>query len=123
MDGVAETAAGSRAAMRERMEELRAATRHLASALAELEGTYDQVIAALDRGDPLLRTYGEVGFNHARDLTFAATSGFDAAFGAARAAGIRVLVDEGLSLSEIARLMGRSRQFVTRLYRQADPPA
>jgi hypothetical protein len=119
--GMADTAAGSRSVMRDRMEELRVATRRLAGALADLEGTYDEVIASLDRGDPLLETYGTVGFNRARDLTFAATSAFDAAFGAARAAGIRVLVDEGLSLSEIARLMGRSRQFVTRLYRQAEP--
>lgn len=98
-------------------------TLDLVAALHDLEGTYDKVIGALDRGDPLLETYSEVGFNRARDLTFAATSGFDAAFGAARSAGIRVLVDEGLSLSEIARLIGRSRQFVTRLYRQSDPTA
>jgi hypothetical protein len=119
---MADTAARPRAEMRARMEELRLATRRLANELSWLENTYDQVIASLDRGDPLLDAYGTVGFNTARDRTFSASSAFDAAFAAARAAGIRVLVAEGMTLSEIARLIGRSRQFVTRLYRQGETP-
>jgi hypothetical protein len=109
--------------MRARMEELRLATRSLTNELSGLENTYDQVIDSLDRGDPLLDAYRTVGVNTARDRTFSAASAFDAAFATARAAGIRVLVAEGMTLSEIARLMGRSRQFVTRLYRQGETPS
>jgi O-succinylbenzoate synthase len=46
------------------------------------------------------------------------------AVAAARAESIRIMVDEeGLSLSDVAKLLNRPRQLVSRLYRTATTPA
>ena len=46
------------------------------------------------------------------------------AVAAARAESVRVMVDEeGLTLSDVAKLMNRPRQLVSRLYKSASEPA
>ena len=78
------------------------------------------IISQVEAGLRPLDAYRSAEFTSVRDRLFAAQRAFDDAFTAARAEGIRLLVDdEGLSLTEVGRVVGRSRQFVTRLYRRA----
>ena len=105
--------------MRARMEEMRAASLALRAVLEDLEVTAGGIIELLDEGKPLAEMYRSVGFDEVRDRVFAASSAFDTSFQNARAAGVRMLVEDGMTFSQIARLMGRSRQFVSRLYRAA----
>lgn len=105
--------------------------------VAELRGMRSEIMAltaaleALDRScvvaeEALLAdaapidVYRSSRFVEARDGIFAALDRFRDQMTRVRSEGIRLHVDvEGRSLTEVAALTGRSRQYVTRLYRQA----
>lgn len=75
-------------------------------------------------GGALAALYSNRRSGERRDQMFEVLAEFDRTLTRTRAEAIRLMVDdEGMSLSEVARLVGRSRQFVTRLYRSAPADA
>jgi len=102
-------------------EEVEAARRALMAALDDMGRQNRRFVEHLRGVQPLVRLYDDGWTIDERDNLFAAMATFDRAFSRARGATVRLLVDqEGVSLSEVARMIGRSRQFVTRLYRTVD---
>ena len=96
----------------------------LRTVLAAFEDVVAAMRAGLADGRAPLDLYVELDWASQRDRVFAARDRFNRAYDHARAGAVRQVVDEqGVTLTEVARTVGRSRQFVTRLYRQDDPPA
>lgn len=92
----------------------------LTAALGLLDAACARADELLGTGAPPLVAHQESRFAHVRDELFAALDRFNHQLTALRAEGVRVMVDvEGRSLTEVATYVGRSRQFVTRLYRMA----
>jgi hypothetical protein len=117
---VDDDAAAGRAALIDASRHVREAAAELAAVLHQLEDVVDEAVVALEAGGSASESYRASGFNAVRDDLFAVQAKFDEAFTMVRAQGVRMAVDqEGASFTEVARLVGRSRQFVTRLYRQA----
>jgi len=115
-------AADQAATARLQMElgELRGAVAELVEAMAALDRSCVIAIDALVAEAPPIEVYRASQFGAARDEVFARLDDFSQRLTAVRAEAIRLHVDlEGRSLTEVAALIGRSRQFVTRLYRQA----
>jgi hypothetical protein len=111
--------ADASAPLRARIEDVVAASRDLRRVLDDLDGTAAGLLDALEQGRPMLEVYREAQLDQVRNRIYAAMRTFDESLQATRAVGIRLLVEDGLTLSEVARLMGRSRQFVSRLYHAA----
>ena len=100
------------------------AAAELRTVLERFEGVVEAMRAGLAQDRGPLDLYVELDWAGARDQLFAAQDRFNRAYDLARAGAVRQVVDEeGASLTEVARTVGRSRQFVTRLYRLEDPPA
>lgn len=112
--------------------------RHLLAAFEELDGARGRLIERLENmagetqafrdhlasGGSISVVYLDRAAQERRDALFEAMAEFDRAMTRARIRSVRTMVDdEGMSLSEVARLVSRSRQFVTRLYRAADDVA
>lgn len=90
------------------------------AALEALDHSCVLAEAALEANAPPIVVYRSSRFAEARDEFFAALDRLSQQLTRVRAEGIRMHVDvEGRTLTEVAALIGRSRQFVTRLYRQA----
>lgn len=93
----------------------------------EVAAALDALRASLTTADELLaagmrasEAYRICRFATVRDEFFATFDGFNQRLTSMRAEGIRVLVDEeGRTLTEVASIIGRSRQFASRLYQQA----
>lgn len=105
------------------IDELGALRSDLADLMKALQGLDEACLVAdgaLRAGSTPIEVYLTSRFAPARDEFFAALDRFSQQLTRVRAEGIRLHVDvEGRSLTEVAALVGRSRQFVTRLYRQA----
>lgn len=110
----------TRPALVSALEDARKAGRRLVEAIEHMDSVTDRAITELEAGSTATAAYAKSDFNPARDDVFAAFDAFEQAFNKVRALGVRMAVDdEGASFTEVGRLVGRSRQFVTRLYRQA----
>lgn len=110
---------GTRRDVIEALLALRGAAAYLTATLDRLDDTASRLVSMLDDGVTPSEAHRSVEFTAARDAVFSAIDRFDRAFANARAHGVRLLVEEeGLSLTDVGRLVGRSRQFVTRLYDQ-----
>lgn len=92
----------------------------MTTALGLLDAACARADELLGAGAPPLAAHQESRFPRVRDEVFAALDRFNHQLTALRAEGVRVMVDiEGRSLTEVATFVGRSRQFVTRLYRMS----
>jgi DNA invertase Pin-like site-specific DNA recombinase len=109
-----------------------AAVDGLERSAADLHAAVDRLVARLAAAreqrlaqTPLIEVVSALAANGGRDTRRAgerACAAFIAAITEYRATTIRMLVDhEGVTLSEIARLTGVSRQMVGRLYRAGAP--
>ena len=99
---------------------LRVSVGELVAALGELDGSCAIAIEALKANATPTTVYRTSRFSASRDEVFATLDRFSTQLTRVRAEAVRLHVDiEGRSLTEVAALIGRSRQFVTRLYRQA----
>jgi len=100
------------------LDALRGAAADLRAALVDLESTALAVQRLRRRGVPFSQIYNDLHIRDLRDRVFERLTTFERAFNATRSLGVRMLVDEeGMTLTQVAHLMHRSRQFVTRLYR------
>jgi hypothetical protein len=101
----------------EALQDLETERLRLRAALDALGGSLEALRAATGAGEPLARTVPALELPLVRARTLDAHSGFERAFRRARAAVVAELHDrEGLSFTEIANLIGVSRQFVSRMY-------
>jgi predicted transcriptional regulator len=92
----------------------------LTAALQALSEACTRAEELLRSGAPPLEAHQTSRFPAVRDELFERFDRFNHRLTALRAEGVRVMVDiEGRSLTEVAAYVGRSRQFVTRLYRMA----
>ena len=92
----------------------------LTAALQSLSDACSRAEELLRSGAPPLEAHQGSRFPAVRDELFERFDRFNHQLTALRAEGVRVMVDlEGRSLTEVAAYVGRSRQFVTRLYRMA----
>jgi predicted transcriptional regulator len=115
--------AGRAEGLQRELARLRAAAGELAEALAVLDAASRQVEQRLVDGEGPLEAYRSVDFAAVHNALFESMDGVRRVYDATRGEAIRVLVEEeGRTLTEIARTVGRSRQFVTRLYHQAQAP-
>lgn len=107
------------------LDDYTAAKCRLVDALHSNDGPIADFRAALVRGEPVGQAMGGLGSTvQQRDEVYAAMRAVEAAMLELRAESIRLLVDEeGLSISAVARLSLRSRQFTTRLYQRAKEAA
>ncbi len=102
------------------LADLRAVVADRVGTMAELDRACAVAIDALIAELPPTEVYRTSQFGVVRDAVFSRLDEFSRQLTAVRAEAIRLHVDlEGRSLTEVAALIGRSRQFVTRLYRQA----
>jgi hypothetical protein len=101
------------------LEELDSSRRSLSS---ELDTLGSIILAAIEQRRAGLRVSDvpeAIRLIAHREGTLAALSMFGIAFAAARAEGVRVLVDEEQrTLADVARLMNLSRQVVSRIYNE-----
>lgn len=108
------------ARLQEELAALRRAAAEVTSVMAALDESCAVAIDALEADAPPIEVYRRSQFARARDDVFATLDSFSRQLTIVRAEAIRLHVDlEGRSLTEVAALIGRSRQFVTRLYRLA----
>ena len=99
---------------------MRAAVAEMTAVLAALDRSCATAADVLESGASAVVAYQSSQFGTVRDEFFSTVDRFNRRLTALRAEGIRLLVEEeGRTLTEVAVLVGRSRQFVTRLYRQA----
>jgi hypothetical protein len=92
----------------------------LTAALQSLSDACSRAEELLANGAAPLDAHQGARFPSVRDEVFERLDRFNQRLTALRAEGVRVMVDvEGRSLTEVAAYVGRSRQFVTRLYRMA----
>lgn len=92
----------------------------LTAALHTLDGACARADELLGAGASPLEAHQGSRFSNVRDELFSSLDRFNEQLTALRAEGIRALVEEeGRSLTEVAAYVGRSRQFVTRLYHLA----
>jgi predicted transcriptional regulator len=106
--------------LRQELARTREEVAGLIAALQALDHACAQADDRLVAGAPPLEAHQASRFPQVRDELFAALDRFNQQLTALRAEGVRVMVDlEGRSLTEVATYVGRSRQFVTRLYRMA----
>lgn len=109
------------ARLRQELARVREEVVGLTSALAALDAACAVADELLGQGASPLEAHQTARFAAVRDELFASLDRFNHQLTALRAEGVRVMVDEeGRSLTEVASYVGRSRQFVTRLYRMAD---
>lgn len=93
---------------------------HLMETLDELERAIGHTRDAVRSEGRSVREHLNGEFGMARRHVTDALVRMNSALMACRAEGIRQMVDvEGMSLSEVSRVLGSSRQFVTRLYQKA----
>ena len=106
------------------MAELQALRAEVAATVAALQGLDQSCLAAeaaLAAEAPPIEVYRSSRWGQRRDECFTALDRFSQQLTRVRAEAIRMHVDvEGRTLTEVAALIGRSRQFVTRLYHQAE---
>jgi hypothetical protein len=101
-----------------KLEHLDAVRRDLAALLVRLGLAIRKGIAGLRRGMPASAQARDAAAMHVEVVQ--KLDDMHSAVHQARAEGVRVLVeDEGMPISSVARLMGRPRQLVARLYQQA----
>jgi hypothetical protein len=101
-----------------RLQNVDAVRRDLAEFLVRLGVAIGAAIAGLRRGVPASDHVAEATSMHVELVQ--KLDDMHSAVHQARAEGVRVLVeDEGLPVSTVARLMGRPRQLVARLYQHA----
>ena len=102
------------------LRDLRSELADTVAALEALERSCVLAEAALEAGAAPTEVYRTSGWGATRDQCFTALDRFSQQLTRVRAEAIRLHVDvEGRTFTEVATLIGRSRQFVTRLYRQA----
>ena len=97
------------------------AKRELVDALNSNDAPIHEFRTAIESGDTVGRALARLGSQaRTRDAVYAAMRRVEHALLDLRAESIRLLIDEdGLSISEVARISERSRQFTARLYRRA----
>lgn len=96
------------------------ASEALRAELAQLERLLAEIEADRRAGKPWSTILVGRQTNGTRDGVYRSIEIFEKQFMALRSEGIRQMVDdEGLSHSHIAGVVGRSRQFIGRLYRSA----
>lgn len=106
--------------LRRELARTREEVERLTTALSLLDAACARADELLGVGATPLVAHQESRFPQVRDELFAALDRFNHQLTALRAEGVRVMVElEGRSLTEVATYVGRSRQFVTRLYRMA----
>lgn len=99
-------------------EELLVSAAELRKALTDLEAAIRIYQRERSRGVAFSTIYRQHRMREIRDVVYERLAAFERSFNAARAMGVRSMVDEeGLTLTDVSRMMRRSRQFVTRLYR------
>ena len=103
------------------LDDYEAAKRALVDALTANDEPISAFRNAIRAKEPVGKAMANLGTSvRRRDEVYAAMRAVEAAMLELRAEGTRLLVDEeGFSISEVARLSLRSRQFTTRLYRRA----
>jgi hypothetical protein len=112
--------AGSTGRLQEELGRVRDEAAALTVALQSLSDACSRAEELLKSGASPLQAHQESRFSAVRDELFDRFDRFNHQLTALRAEGVRVMVDvEGRSLTEVAAFVGRSRQFVTRLYRSA----
>lgn len=112
--------AGETERLQTELAALRASVAEAVEALGALDGSCVIALEALETDATPTTVYLTSRFPIVRDDVFAALDRFSQQLTRVRAEGVRLHVDlEGRSLTDVAALIGRSRQFVTRLYRQA----
>ena len=98
------------------VEELRDATGRAIGALQQLDGSTAAFVDALAAGASVSELYLHDQTLGRRDEVFDALAHLDRSVRAVRAASFAVIVhDDGLSVADVARRIGRSRQYVSRL--------
>lgn len=99
------------------LDSLSDASRAMGAALDGLDEIVERVQSHLEAGKPLAGAYTETGWGEDRSHVFAAISGLQHALARARTEYFRALVDgEGMTITEVARLVGQPRQLVKRSY-------
>lgn len=102
------------------LRDLTTAVTEMTAALALIHEGARRLIEDLEAGTGARDAYRKLGLREVRERAFSATRQFNSAFERTRASAIRLFVDEeGATFTDVARMVGRSRQFVTRLYHQA----
>ena len=102
------------------LDDVDGARRQLEAALRELATTIESTRAGVREGTRVSTVHPNVRLGPVRREVSKALAALNSALMHARAEGIRVMVDdEGLSLRDAAKLVGSSRQFVSRLYHHA----
>ena len=97
-------------------DELDGASITLSAALEELRSATAAFRRQLDDGMPLTEIYSATAIGSVRDRVSEALVRVNENLRATRAEYVRAVVDgEGLTITDVARRAGRSRQFITRL--------
>ena len=105
------------------LEQLAQSAVDLQRALDEFTSWIATVRAARSEGVPMSELYRSHQLRHVRDTVYERLTTFERSFSSTRAWFVRTMVDdEGMSLTEVAAMLQRSRQFVTRLYKQHGQP-
>jgi fructose-1-phosphate kinase PfkB-like protein len=108
------------ARLRAEITRVQVASREVAAALEALQASCATADELLVAGSTPIEAYRACRFAAVRDEFFAAFDRFNQQLTVMRAEGVRLLVDaEGRTLTEVATIIGRSRQFASRLYHQA----
>jgi hypothetical protein len=112
----------------ERLRDFRQASRAYRAVLVDFEQMIDATVDRIDRSEDVFRGNRMLGSNglltdrstiDMRNRYFEHRTALDEAFTRLRAEGVRRMVDDlGWTLTRVAALTERSRQFTTRLYRQ-----
>jgi hypothetical protein len=111
---------GSRDRLVERLADLEQTVKVATDALAALGQLSIDIRAWIADGKPMFDAYEALDILTIRDNVFDAETELKRTLTAVRAESFRIMVEgEGQSLSAVARVTDRSRQFVTRLYEAA----
>lgn len=102
------------------LDEVDARRERLAEALARLAEVVEATRRDVSAGAKMSSVHSAIGLGPVRKEVSDGLAALNSVLMHARAEGIRLMVDEeGLSLRDVARLVGHSRQFVSRLYHHA----
>ena len=114
--------ADARAATAQSLEELHASMVEIRGIFMEQEETARWLIACLQDDQPMTPRVTSFGVPSDRDRLTVALERYELARRAARVSMWRVLQAEGLSIGEISRTYGLSRQLVSRMLRDDATP-
>jgi hypothetical protein len=107
--------AGRRRDARRAIKTFRDEATRLREALRSYERALDRVDRELEHGTPLHQSMQGLGVLARRDALVANLDRFETARHRMRVACFRVSIDDGLTIADVARLWGVSRQLVSRM--------